>query len=149
MTVTGDSTVRRELYTDSGLIVSHAQRPVLITTVGLGNIRPDLATRLVTIRLRDLPTKRPSDQVLDERYYKARPRLLGALLEFMSDVFARLEDQTEDLAADYRMVDFARRVAAVDAILDTSGLQRLDETRRSLSDQVIQGDEFLMQLERV
>lgn len=119
--VTGDGDVRRRLYSDADLTVFSFRRVVLLNGVDLGAVRDDLAERLLTVELARIGERgRRLDADLAAQWQQAHPRILGALLDLSVRVLDTLP--TLRLAALPRMADFARVLAAVDAVLGTDAL---------------------------
>jgi len=119
--VTGDGDVRRRLYSDADLTVFSFRRVVLLNGVDLGAVRDDLAERLLTVELARIGERgRRLDAELAVQWQQAHPRILGALLDLSVQVLATLP--TLRLSALPRMADFARVLAAVDAVLGTDAL---------------------------
>lgn len=119
--VTGDGMVRRRLYSDDQLSVLAFRRVTMLTSIDAGGLRGDLADRLLTVECDRIPAAaRRLDDDLARRWTKAHPRILGALLDLTVRVLAELPDVR---LRDYpRMADFARVVAATDAVLGTDAL---------------------------
>lgn len=108
---TGGGFSTRTLYSDTDETILDAMRPVLLTGIDLVASRGDLLDRALTVTL-PRPSKYIPEEDLWERYYAARPRMLGALLDAVALAVAR-EPETE-IPGDLRMVDAARWVAAAE-----------------------------------
>lgn len=140
--VTGDGDVRRQLYTDGGLVVFAFRRCVLVTGIDLGAVRGDLADRLLPIDLRVIE----DDQRLDEadlwgRWERLHPYLLGGLLNLTASVMAVLPSVR--LESRPRMADFARVLAAVDQITGSHGLDRYRDRAGTLAIDSLTADAFV------
>lgn len=121
--VTGDGLIRRELYTNDGLVVSTFRRPIILTAIAPGAIKGDLAERCIDVELERIdPGRRTTQQELDAAFAKDRPFILGALLDLTAKVLAALP--TVRLASTPRMADFARLLAAFDAVTGSRSLDR-------------------------
>jgi hypothetical protein len=114
--VTGDGWVRRTLYSNGEVTVLNFRRVIAITSIDAGDLRGDLGERMVLIDLEPIgPGSRLTEYKLEPAYQKARPAILGALLDLLAGVLARRDSvSTKTLP---RMADFARVLAAVDETL--------------------------------
>ncbi|GGY40169.1 ATP-binding protein [Streptomyces djakartensis] len=133
--VTGAENVKRALYTDGDVVRARYRRPMLLTGIDVGVIRPDLAERLLPLRL-ERPRVRRTEAELWAEYAEALPVILGSLLDLTVKVRAAEAETPTDL----RMADFAHLCAQLDA---ATGLGALAAYRRSLddlNDDVIEGD---------
>ncbi|MFE6071225.1 ATP-binding protein [Streptomyces sp. NPDC056525] len=133
--VTGAETVKRALFTDGDVVRSRYRRPLLMTGIDVGVIRPDLAERLLPLRL-ERPRTRRTEEELWAEFAEALPVILGSLL----DLAVQLRATQADIPTDLRMADFAHLCAQLDA---ATGLGALDAYRASLddlNDDVIEGD---------
>lgn len=125
---TGDGWVDRSLFTDSDIAYLRFRRIIALTSIDPGALRGDLADRLLSIELDPIPeTERRPEKELLHLFEKARPGLLGALLDLVCAVLAALPTVNQsDLP---RMADFGRVLAAVDQVL---GCRSLDSYLRQL-----------------
>lgn len=115
------------------------QRVVALNGIDAGTLRGDLGDRLVPIELRRIPDdQRRVDRELQEDWKRLHPGLLGALLDLLADVLAELPGMQLDSMP--RMADFARVLAAVDAVRGTSSLAIYLESRNAVSQEVVEGD---------
>ncbi|MFE1547385.1 ATP-binding protein [Streptomyces sp. NPDC058718] len=133
--VTGAETVKRALFTDGDVVRSRYRRPLLLTGIDVGVIRPDLAERLLPLRL-ERPKLRRTEAELWAEFEEALPVILGSLL----DLTVQVRATQADIPTDLRMADFAHLCAQLDA---ATGLGALDAYRASLddlNDDVIEGD---------
>ncbi|MFD9030596.1 ATP-binding protein [Streptomyces sp. NPDC059567] len=133
--VTGAESVKRALFTDGDVVRSRYRRPMLLTGIDVGVIRPDLAERLLPLRL-ERPRVRRTEAELWAEYEPALPVILGSLL----DLTVKVRTAQADIPTDLRMADFAHLCAQLDA---ATGLGALDAYRASLddlNDDVIEGD---------
>ncbi|MET9366066.1 hypothetical protein ABZX93_34920 [Streptomyces sp. NPDC006632] len=116
--VTGDTRVRRALYTDTPVITQEPPRPVILAgTIGADELAPDLAERTVVVELNHITAPRPELQ-LWEAFTEARPRILGALLDLLVVVLGKLPALKEkadrgEIPA-HRLVDHALVVVALE-----------------------------------
>jgi hypothetical protein len=103
---TGGGFATRELFTDGEEKLFDAQRPVVINGIVEVVTRPDLADRAVAITLPSIPDeKRLPESEFWPRFYAARPRMLGALLDAVSMAMRNLSTTRLDRLPG--MADFA------------------------------------------
>jgi len=110
---TGGGFATRELYTDCDEIIFDSQRPVMLTSIEDVATRSDLLDRCLIVWLPTIPKerRRPEDEMLPA-FEKARPRILGAMLDA---VVGALRDLPSTRLEGYpRMADFARWVTAAE-----------------------------------
>lgn len=113
--VTGDAIVERSLHTDDDINVLAFRRVIALTSIDAGRLAGDLAERLLPIELERIPAaRRRVDAEVTAAYRQARPHVLGALLDLTARVLAALP--AVQLATAPRMADFARILAALDAV---------------------------------
>nr|WP_119612435.1 ATP-binding protein [Streptomyces acidiscabies] len=133
--VTGAETIKRALYTDGDVVRARYRRPLLLTGIDVGVIRPDLAERLLPLRL-ERPRVRRTEAELWTEFEDVLPVILGSLL----DLTVKVRAAEAEIPTDLRMADFAHLCAQLDA---ATGLGALDAYRASLddlNDDVIEGD---------
>ena len=113
---TGGGFATRELYTDSDEIIFDSQRPVMLTSIEDVATRSDLLDRCLVVNLPTIPKerRRPEDEMLTA-FEKARPRILGAILDAVSGALRNLDSTRLDGYP--RMADFARWVAAAETTI--------------------------------
>ncbi len=130
--VTGDGDVRRKLYSDGDLAVFAFRRVVMLNGIDHGALRGDLSERLLAIHLdRIADEARLEDAELANVWTETHPRILGALLDLVSEVLAVRPDL--HLAELPRMADFARILASVDRVEGTDSLGRYLEQSKDLN----------------
>jgi hypothetical protein len=140
--VTGDGDVRRKLYTDGEHAVFAFRRCVLLNGIDLGALRGDLAERLLHIELDRIPDdRRRLEAAIQEAFVKSHARILGAVLDLAASVARVLPSVA--LGSSPRMADFARIVAAVDAVLGTDGLKQYMQKQGALAADSLSGDPFV------
>ncbi|MER5263071.1 hypothetical protein ABTZ99_13480 [Actinosynnema sp. NPDC002837] len=139
--VTGDGIVDRALYTDDDVVVLEFQRVLAMTTIDAGALAGDLAERLLTIELNLIPdSKRREEAELDAAYAYAH----GAILASLFDLLARVLQArpTVTLTGRPRMADFARVLAAVDAVQGWNTVESYKATARDAVADVLDGEPF-------
>ena len=113
---TGGGFSTRELYSDGEEKLFDAMRPVLLNGIVDVVTRPDLADRAVAITLPSISeVKRMPESEFWPRFYAARPRILGALLDAVATALRNLP--TTKLARLPRMADFAKFATAAETAL--------------------------------
>ncbi len=105
---TGGGLGKRELYTDSEEHVLEAQRPVILTGIGFGLLRDDLADRVAMVNLGRLEDgERRPERELWEAFERAHPQALGALLDATALALRRWEEVRKALPSLPRLADWA------------------------------------------
>ncbi|MFC8337588.1 ATP-binding protein [Streptomyces rubiginosohelvolus] len=133
--VTGAETVKRALYTDGDVSIARYRRPLLMTGIDVGVIRPDLAERLLPLRL-ERPRVRRTETELWTEYAEALPVVLGSLL----DLTVKVRAAQAEIPTDLRMADFAHLCAQLDAATGLGSLAAYRASLDELNDDVIEGD---------
>ena len=141
--VTGDAFLRRERYSDVGISVVDFRRPLIITTIDPGSLQGDVADRLLPVELQPIsPSQRLTDAEVTAAVEKARPGILGALVDLLAQVLKVLP--TVELSEKPRMADFAELLAALDEVTGWSTLPDYLEAAASGSRNVVDGDQFAL-----
>ncbi|MFD0061761.1 ATP-binding protein [Streptomyces sp. NPDC056690] len=133
--VTGAESVKRALFTDGDVFRVGYRRPLLLTGIDVGVIRPDLAERLLPLRL-ERPKLRRTEAELWVDYEEVLPLVLGSLLDLTVKVRAVKTETPTDL----RMADFAHLCAQFDAATGLGALAAYRASLDDLNDDVIEGD---------
>ncbi|WP_181802315.1 ATP-binding protein [Streptomyces shenzhenensis] len=133
--VTGAESVKRALFTDGDVFRVGYRRPLLLTGIDVGVIRPDLAERLLPLRL-ERPRVRRTEGELWAEYAEVLPVVLGSLLDLTVKVRAAEAETPTDL----RMADFAHLCAQLDAATGLGALAAYRASLDDLNDDVIEGD---------
>jgi hypothetical protein len=133
--VTGAESIKRALFTDGDVVRSRYRRPMLLTGIDVGIIRPDLAERLLPLRL-VRPRVRRTEAELWAEYAEILPVVLGSLLDLTVKVRAAQAETPTDL----RMADFAHLCAQLDAATGFNSLAAYRASLDDLNDDVIEGD---------
>jgi hypothetical protein len=108
---TGGGFSTRELYTNGDEIIFQAQRPVILTGIREIATRADLLDRALLLYLPRIDeSQRMTEATFNEAFSRARPRLLGVMLDAVSCALSRLSSvRVERLP---RLADFAVWVEA-------------------------------------
>ncbi|MDT0380604.1 ATP-binding protein [Streptomyces sp. DSM 42041] len=133
--VTGADDVKRALFTDGDVFRIAYRRPLLMTGIDVGVIKPDFAERLLPLRL-ERPRVRRTEAELWAEYAEVLPVVLGSLLDLTVKVRAAEAETPTDL----RMADFAHLCAQLDAATGLGALAAYRQSLDDLNDDVIEGD---------
>ncbi|UPZ31643.1 virulence-associated E family protein [Streptomyces sp. LRE541] len=133
--VTGAESVKRALFTDGDVFRVGYRRPLLLTGIDVGVIRPDLAERLLPLRLERPRVRRTEDELWTE-YAQVLPVVLGSLL----DLTVKVRGVEAETPTDLRMADFAHLCAQLDAATGLGALAAYRASLDDLNDDVIEGD---------
>ncbi|OEU95481.1 ATP-binding protein [Streptomyces oceani] len=133
--VTGAENVKRALFTDGDVFRVGYRRPLLMTGIDVGVIRPDLAERLLPLRL-VRPTVRRTEAELWAEFEEILPTVLGSLL----DLTVQVRAAQADIPTDLRMADFAHLCAQLDVATGLGALKAYRASLDDLNDDVIEGD---------
>ncbi|MEU0136801.1 ATP-binding protein [Streptomyces sp. NPDC006296] len=133
--VTGAESIKRALFSDGDVVRSRYRRPLLLTGIDVGVIRPDLAERLLPLRL-ERPSVRRTEAELWREFEAALPAILGSLL----DLTVKVRATEADIPSDLRMADFAHLCAQIDAATGFGTLPAYRSSLDELNDDVIEGD---------
>ena len=113
------------------------RRVLAITTIDAGALRGDLAERLLLVELERID-KRRSESEIKARFEELRPRIFGAFCSLLARVLKALPHvMLKELP---RMADFARVLAAGDAVRGTASLATYLGQGERLADDVVEGD---------
>jgi hypothetical protein len=113
---TGGGFGTRELYTDDEEKLFEATRPILLNGIEDVATRPDLIDRAICLTLPTIPDAQRQDEgALWAEFERARPRVLGALLDAV--VVALRDLPSVQLPNKPRMADFAMWVTAAEPAL--------------------------------
>jgi hypothetical protein len=138
---TGGGFSTRTLYSDQDETLFDAMRPIILTGIEDVVTRGDLADRSIPVRLNPIAEerRRPEKNLLEE-FDKARPRILGALLDTVAHGL-RTPPHTR-LARLPRMADFAIWATACEGPLQPAGtfMRAYDANRAEMDETVIEAD---------
>ncbi len=113
---TGGGFATRELYTNSDEVIFTGQRPIILNGITELALRSDLLDRTIRVTLPQIPEdKRRPEAELWADFDKARPAILGALLDAVSTASRSFEGVRLDRFP--RMADFAKWVVAAEPSL--------------------------------
>ena len=114
---TGDGIVKRQLYTDSDIVVYAFRRCVILTGIAVSAVQGDLIDRLVSVDLERIDEEhRRLDSAVTAEYEAVRPQVFAALLTMVSSVL-RVAPQVK-LSGLPRMADYAHILACIDDVYD-------------------------------
>jgi hypothetical protein len=137
--VTGDGWVRRTLYTNGDVSVLSFRRVIALTSIDAGALRGDLGERLVLVDLDQIPPdRRRSERDLEKAYQAVRPAIMGALLDLLAGVLARLDSIVLPMLP--RMADMARVFAAMDDTIGTNSLSLYADQGKRIAADVLDAD---------
>lgn len=136
--VTGDGMVRRRLYTDSDPVVVRFQRPIVLNGIGLGDLRGDLADRLLPVELHRIGRRERRTAASGVLSEEERALVLGGLLDVTVDVLRLRPEITLDELP--RMADFALVLAALDKAIGGNAVARYLGQADLLAEAVIDSD---------
>lgn len=143
---TGKELHRRILYTTEDTTVIRVRRPLIITSIGLPVLQPDLIDRTVPVRMPIIdPAGRSQLRALNAEFQRAQPRIFGALLTLLAATMAAPEPEL----ALPRMADMAVLGAKADILAGhpiedgtTPTLARLDRRASELEAGTVEDDTF-------
>jgi len=140
--VTGDSLVRRKLYTNREVVTSSIRNVVLITSIDPGAIAGDLGERIIRLELEYIPPdQRIDERTLQEVKTQLRPKILGALLDGLVHTLERLPHVAGRKLP--RMADFGKILAAAeDAEVAKGALERFWQQQEELALDIVDSDSF-------
>jgi len=123
---TGAALATRELFTTADEFVVQARRPLLLTSIpDVVSNREDLRDRAAVVFLPPMSDgAREEDATLDQRLERARPRLVGAMLDAVVVGMRRLEEV--QLSQGVRMLDHLRWAVACAPGLGLSEKENID-----------------------
>ena len=138
---TGGSFAVRQLYTDDEEVLFEASRPILLNGIEDVISRPDLGDRAIFLTLAPIAeTDRRAEAELWREFERARPLILGALLDAM--VHGMRATNQVKLEALPRMADFALWAAACETALWPAGTfaRAYAANRRAAIESIIEAD---------
>jgi hypothetical protein len=137
----GGSLAVRQLYSDVDEVLFEAARPILLNGIEDVIGRPDLADRAIVLTLPPISDaqRRPEDELWSE-FERARPGILGAVLDVVAHGLARGRDVRPTWLP--RMADFALWSAACETALWPAGTiaSAYRKNRRAIIETVIEAD---------
>jgi hypothetical protein len=112
--VTGDAVLQRVLHSDEDIGVYSFQRVIALTTIAIKHdVAGDLADRILLVEPEVIEVRRTETDITAARA-AALPAALGAILDLVAGVLRELPATAVDNAP--RMADFAKLLAALDAV---------------------------------
>jgi energy-coupling factor transporter ATP-binding protein EcfA2 len=146
---TGGGFATRSLYTDDDEVIFEGQRPIALTSINDVASRSDLADRALLVQLEPISEDdRKLEKCVFRDFNKARPAILGALLDVVSHGLMQLP--TTNMNRLPRMADFALWARACEgAIWETACFTAAyDANRADATDTVLDSDEVATALRR-
>ncbi|PJM73054.1 hypothetical protein CS006_07350 [Bifidobacterium primatium] len=146
---TGGGYATRSLYRNRDLATFRFMRPVVMNSISLPALRPDLAQRTVRLELPRIPAEnRQTDAAFKARKEQLKPMLFGCLLSLCAKVEQMLETEP-NLANPPRMADYAATLHAIDQITGWNSLDSYRAQQRQLSDESISEEPIALALEKI
>ena len=106
--VTGDGYSARALYTDNEEFMLKFQRVIVLNGINICAISPDILDRSIIVELDRIPSEqRKTEDLLNEKYKRALPGILGGVLDILSKAVALYPEVKGKLKNLPRMADFA------------------------------------------
>lgn len=140
--VTGDSSGKRRLYSDRGLVVRKFMPIIMLNGISVSITRDDLADRILSVNLPVITSiERKDAKGIESEWDEQLPAILGALYTIAAKVYTALPGLR--LAELPRMADFARVLAATDEVRATNSLGIYLEDIGSIASSVVELDAFL------
>jgi hypothetical protein len=139
----------RALYTDGDEVLFDGQRPIALTSITDVASRPDLADRLIIVRLQPIPdTERRPERELRAAFELARPRILGALLDIVAHGLMQLPRTRLNYLP--RMADYATWIRACETAIWSAGMHMAayEANRTDAVDTVLEADPVAAALRR-
>lgn len=104
---TGGGLATRKLHTDEDEIILEVRRPLILNGINELATRSDLLERCLMLNLPTIEASRRQDEeTFNKKFEEAKPRLLGALLDKLSESMRELPNVK--LTEKPRMADFAK-----------------------------------------
>jgi hypothetical protein len=141
---TGGEATSRQLYTDDTAHITSMQAPVWMTSIGVGALRGDLASRMLRIELQALSRdRRVALSELRAAQDEALPAITGGLLDLMVGVLAALPTINRTRLTS-RLTDFELVLRCIEQIQGGSGTARMESMADDLTVEVLEGDPVAM-----
>ncbi len=103
---TGGGFAKRKLYTDNEEVVITLKRPIILNGIVAAVTQQDLVSRAVSVELPIIDNAQAKDK-LEADYEKARPEILGGLLDIAAKALEYLPEMTLPADQRPRLVEFA------------------------------------------
>ena len=111
---TGQSFMKRELYSNDNDIVYNFKRAIVLNGINLVATKPDLLDRSLLFELDPITDEnRISEEVLFPNFEKDKPLILGAIFTFISKAIKLKKEGKIELKSKPRLADFATWGTAV------------------------------------
>jgi hypothetical protein len=138
---TGGGFATRQLYSDQDEALFDAMRPIILNGIEDVISRPDLADRAIFLNLKNITEdKRKSELSFWADFERARPRILGAVLDGVAYGLRRLPSTSLKMTP--RMADFALWATACEQAFWKAGTfaQAYEQNRDDAVNAVIEAD---------
>ena len=130
---TGGGLSTRGLYTDSDEVIFNAMRPAILNGIDEFANRDDLIDRSLIIKLPRIPKgKRRLDKTIWREFEKAKPKILGALLDAVSTAMRNFDKV--NLKTLPRMADFAQWIVAAETAMPFKPGEFIEIYQRNLEE---------------
>jgi hypothetical protein len=145
--VTGDAVLQRVLHSDEDIGVYSFQRVIALTTIAIRHdLAGDLADRILLVEPEVIEVRRTEADITAARA-DALPAALGAVLDLVASVLRELPATAVDNAP--RMADFAKVLAALDAVTGWETLACYRSKVAGLALSLIEGNTFAYAIYRL
>jgi hypothetical protein len=134
----GDGWVDRALYTDGEAFMASFRSVVMINGITLGQLRGDLADRMVLHELTKPPMYR-SDDDIEQAWQNCRPAALGWLLNQTVAVLRVMMNQPYP-SSPHRLARFEQVVQVLDSLWHTDAAGAWRGSRREVAIEVVESD---------
>lgn len=139
--VTGIAALRRSLYTNNTPKVYQYQLALIITSVDLAALPPDLVQRTLTLNLLPIPdTQRMTEQQISDYVNKHEGEIIAGVFDQLAKALSVLE--TVDVVELDRMADFCQFLAAIDKVNGTTTLQHYRDNVNAAQANLVKADDF-------
>lgn len=121
---TGGGSIKRQLFTDQGLVINSYMRSQIMTAVELPIMRHDLQTRSIFVQPKKITGKYQSERELRKDWNSHIAKFRGFLLNLACEVKQCIEDNNYSATA--RLSDYSIVVQAVDDVISNNTNTTID-----------------------
>lgn len=130
--VTGDYSERRKLYSDTDIVRIAYRRTGVLTAINVpSGMKPDTLDRLILLQL-EPPKQRVAEEVLEEKWVTAHPRILAGALDLAVQVLAKRGHGENP--HNLRMADYATALWSVDTKLEEAFARNVSHSRFDMAE---------------